>query len=62
MTDKKQAFEDEMMTLPLQRLVLGDVPAPDPDKRFSAGQKQLKLDPEMESTVKRLIAHLKNGK
>ena len=62
MTDKKHIFEAEMMTLPPLRLVLGDVPVPNPDKRYNAGQKQQKLDPEIESTVKRLIAHLKNAK
>jgi hypothetical protein len=62
MTDKKHVYEAEMMALPPLRLVLGDVPVPDPVKPYNAGQKQQKLDPEMESTVKRLIAHLKNGK
>ena len=62
MTDKKRVFEAEMMALPPLRLVLGEVPVPDPDKRYNAVQKQQKLDPEIESTVKRLIAHLKNGK
>ncbi len=62
MTDKKHVFEAEMMTQQPLRLVMGDVPVPDPDKRYNTGQKQQKLDPEIESTVKRLIAHLKNWK
>jgi len=62
MTDKKLGYEAEMMALSPLCLVLGDVPVPDPDKRYNAGQKQQKLDPEKECTVKRLIEHLKKGK
>jgi len=46
-----------------------DVPIPDPDGRHNSrpaegpfGEGRQKLDPEMESTVKRLIAHLKDEK
>ncbi len=60
MADKKRVYEAEMMALPPLRMVLGDVPVPDPDGRRKANQKQRKLDPAMEGTVKRLIAHLKD--
>jgi len=58
--DKKRVYEVEMMALPPLRMVLGDVPVPDPDGRRKTGQKRQKLDPEIEGTVKRLIAHLKD--
>jgi len=62
MAEKKHVHEAKMMTPPSLRLVLGDVPVPDPVGWRKAGQKRQKLDLEMESTVKRLIAHLKDEK
>jgi len=62
MAEKKHVYETEVMALPLLHLVLGDVPVPDPDWRRNTGQKQQKLNPEMEGTVKRLIAYLKDEK
>jgi hypothetical protein len=63
--EKKRVFgrpSSVLPALPPLGLVLGDVPIPDPDGRHKAGQKRQKLDSEMESTVKRLIAHLKDEK
>ena len=62
MAEKKHVYETEVMAVPPLYLVIGDVPVPDPDWRHKAGQKQQKLDPEMEVTVKRLIEHLKDEK
>jgi hypothetical protein len=62
MAEKKHVYKNEVMALPPLRLVLGDVPVPDPDWRRNADQKRQQLDPRMEGTVKRLIAHLKDEK
>ncbi len=62
MAEKKHVYEAEVMAMPPLRMVLSDVPVPDPDGQHKTGQKQPKLDPEMEGTVKRLIAHLKDEK
>ncbi|HEY5269409.1 MAG TPA: hypothetical protein VII97_03675 [Anaerolineales bacterium] len=62
MTEKKRVNEAEGMALSPLHLVLGDVPVPNPDGRRKACQERQKLDPEMEGTVKRLIAHLKDEK
>jgi len=59
MTEKKRVYETDVMALPPLRLVLGEVPSPDPDGRHEKKQQPiLKQDPE---TVRRLIAHLKKG-
>jgi hypothetical protein len=63
MTEKKRVYEAQvMMNLPPLRLVLGDVPLPDPACLRNAGQNSQKVDPKMEGTVKRLIAHLEDEK
>jgi hypothetical protein len=62
MAEKKRIYEAEVMALPPLRLVLGDVPAPDPAFRHKAIQEIQTLNPEIAGTVKRLIAHLKDEK
>jgi hypothetical protein len=62
MADKKNMYEAELMNLPPLRLVLGDVPVSDPAGLRNTSQKQQKLDRTMESTVQRLISHLKDEK
>jgi hypothetical protein len=59
MQEKKQVYDLDVMALPPLRLVLGDVPVPDPDKQQPVYHDQLKNHREMEGTIKRLIAHLK---
>jgi hypothetical protein len=61
MTEKKRVYESDVMALPPLRLVLGDVPSPDPDGKRKVQNKQ-KANHEVESTVKKLIAHLKENK
>ncbi len=61
MAEKKRVYESDVMGLPPLRLVLGDVPSPDPD-RSKAGHKSNKPGREMEVPVKKLIAHLKDKK
>jgi hypothetical protein len=62
MAENKYASERENMTRQPVRLVQGNIPALDPDSRQNPGQNWQKLDPRMEGTVKRLIAHLKDEK
>lgn len=60
MAEKKRVYESDVMALPPLRLVLGDIPSPDPADRRKAQGKQ-KPEHEMEATVKKLIAHLKEN-
>lgn len=60
MAEKKRMYEAEMMAMPPQRFVLGEMPIHNLDGRHNAGLKPLKLNPEMENSIKRLIAHLKD--
>jgi hypothetical protein len=62
MTDKKHVYESQVITLPPLRLVLGEVPVPDPVGIHKPGREQQNLSSQMEGTVKRLIAHLKDDK
>lgn len=62
MDEKKRIYEAEVMALPPLRMALGEVPLRDPDGRRKPNQQTLKSDREMESAVKRAIAHLKNEK
>ncbi len=61
MTDKKHVYNVDVMALPPLRMVLGDIPVPDPEKQFQVNRKQQTPSREMEGTVKRLIAHLKEN-
>ncbi len=58
MDEKKRVYDSDVMALPPLRLVIGDIPNPDPDKRNRSSQLMRKPTREIEGTVKRLIAHL----
>ncbi len=69
--EKKRVFGRPSSVLPalppLRLPQVGHLPIPDPDGCHNGrpaegpfGEGRQKLDPEMESTVKRLIAHLKD--
>jgi hypothetical protein len=59
MSDKKRVYESDVMALPPLRLVLGDIPIPDPDRRPQTNQKNHTPDLfERKVTVKRIITHL----
>jgi hypothetical protein len=60
MAEKKRIYESEVMALPPLRMVLGDVPSPDPEG-WRKLQTRQKPSQELESTVKKLIAHLKES-
>jgi hypothetical protein len=57
MDEKKVVYKSEVMALPPLRMVLGDVPSPDPVQRRRSNQGLFK-NHEMFLPVKRLIAHL----
>jgi hypothetical protein len=59
--DKKRVYEAEVLSLPPLRMILGEVPVPDPASRRKTNQ-QMEHAPELENTVKKLIAHLKDEK
>ena len=56
MDEKKRVYDSEVMALPPLRLVIGDVPNPDPERRNRSNQLTRKSNREIEGTVKRLIA------
>jgi hypothetical protein len=59
MDEKKRVYNSDVMALPPLRLVIGDIPNPDPDKRNRSDQLMRKSNREIEgTTVKRIIAHL----
>jgi hypothetical protein len=59
MNEKKHiVYETDVMGLPSLRLVIGDIPSPDPDKRNMLSQPGLRTLHEKKGTVKRIIAHL----
>ncbi len=62
MIDKKHVYEAEVMALPPLRMVLGDVPSPDPERRGKGHTNPLRPQEDLIVPVKRLIAHLKNQK
>jgi hypothetical protein len=63
MSDKEKVrrYEADVMALPPLRMVLGDVPSPDP-QRDHKRQPVQKTGPEMEVTVLKLISRLKDEK
>jgi hypothetical protein len=56
MDEKKIVYKSEVMALPPLRMVLGDVPSPDPVRRKTS--QGLFMHHELVIPVKRLIAHL----
>jgi hypothetical protein len=62
MNEKKHVYEAEVMALPPLRMVLGEVPSPDPERRGKGNTNPLKPSQDLVVPVKRLIAHLKEEK
>lgn len=63
MDERKLWYETEVMALPPLRMVLSEIPSPDPDGRRKPDPLTLKSNYVMEGAVKRAIAHLlKNEK
>jgi len=61
MAEEKIVYESDVIALPPLRLVLGEVPVPDPERQARTRSQQ-KSPREIEVTVKRLIAHLEEKK
>ena len=62
MAEIKHMYKSEVMALPPLRMVLGEVPSPDPEGRLGPYRLSLKQKRELEVPVKRLIAHLQETK
>jgi hypothetical protein len=62
MAEKNLTNEVKSIVQPTERLVQGNLLFFDPDTRCNPGQNLQKLDHGLESTVKRLIEHLKDEK
>ncbi len=62
MAQKKNIYESNIMALPPLRLVLGDVPSPDPEIRRTPVRNPEKPLNEMEVPIRKLIAHLSEDK
>ena len=61
MDEKKHVYESEVIALPPLRMVLGEVPSPDPIKRRKPSEYWLR-NHELVVPVRRLIAHLEEKK
>lgn len=62
MTEKKLVYESDAINLTSFRLVIGNVPSPEPESKRRQRKYQEKQANEMEVPIKRLIAHLKAEK
>jgi hypothetical protein len=64
MAEKKRLFKAEMLNLAPAHAVIGDEPVRllDQEMQNRLDLRQLKLDPALEPSVKRLIAHFKDEK
>lgn len=62
MAEKKQVYQADTMALPPLKLVLGDLPEPDP----GLGQRPFKAraasEEEFRNTVQKIIVHIKEKK
>jgi hypothetical protein len=63
MDEKRLVYEADVIALPPLRMVLGDIPKPDPEKqRHAKAYKPSKDEVETVLVVRRLITHLENSK
>ena len=63
MTEKKVVYQATVSSLPTLKMVLGDVPTPNPKRggRLQAGSKNKHGGIEMETIVTKLITHFKKN-
>ena len=63
MTDKKQIYQSNILALPPLKMVLGDIPEPDPDDKRHMFRvlNQAKSEAEARDMVSKLIGHLKSN-
>jgi hypothetical protein len=62
MAENKPLYDSQVINYPPVRLVLGEMPSPAPAGLLKGGKDAKWISREMEGTVKRLIAHLKDEK
>jgi hypothetical protein len=63
MSEKKTVYQANVMSLPSLKMVLGEVPSPNPIRDVRTSRLENKNNPvEMESIVTKLITHLKKNK
>jgi hypothetical protein len=62
MTDKKHQYQSDILALPPLKMVLGEVPEPDPDekRRSFRAFSEAKSEAEARNLVTKLIGYLKN--
>ena len=63
MTEKKLTYKSEILALPPLKMVLGDVPDPDPSgkRRLFRPFGEDKTEGDAKGTLTKLIGHLKNS-
>ena len=63
MTEKKHTYQSDILALPPLRMVLGEIPNPDPDenRRPFRAFGQDKSEAEAMKMVSKLIGHLKSN-
>jgi hypothetical protein len=59
MANKKRVYQADVMALPPIKMVLGEIPSPDPERTRKPGKKNDMPERELENAVQRLIMHLK---
>jgi hypothetical protein len=59
MANKKRVYQANVMALPPIKMVLGEIPNPDPERTRKPAEKAGKPNCELEDAVQRLILHLK---
>ena len=63
MTQKQHVYQSDIMALPPLKMVLGEIPEPDPDgkRRTVRTLNQAKSESEARDMVSKLIGHLKSS-
>ena len=61
MTTKQQTYQSNILALPPLKMVLGEIPEPDPDEKHRTFRtlNQAKSEAEAKDMVSKLIGHLK---
>lgn len=59
MANKKRVYQSDVMALPPIKMVLGDIPSPDPERTRKPNAKPGKPSRELENAIQRLIVYLK---
>ncbi len=60
--EQTHVYEADTIDLPSIRMVLGDVPDPEPERRRKPSRQPKPVNNEMIAIVRRIIAHLENSR